>query len=647
MAWFCLSRLVRPHAMDGGTAFAVAAADGHVDTCALILAAAGPAAASLTGACDARGLLPLHVAALRGRAKMAETLLVHGAAVDAATRLCGATQRAAEDGWGLTALHYAACSGQTEVVATLLRHGGSPSAGSSLGKQPLHFAAEYGHATAIALLLEKGGSDRDATDSCGGTPLAYAVLRHHEPAVRALLDAGCDASSADSCGCSPITWALEFPLLGDHCGMAHCSAAPAGRGGGRAAVRGARRGCGRGRGGSPADAALAVCQALQQWPSPPKALGAGSWGAAGVPHTREAWSGILEAVVTHPALSAAWSGNSDVLGPIAAAAGAAWDTPVLCTVRDARAALDARIAALFRSVNVGAVFEVAAAERAASGEGDAGAYGEVVPHAFLRLLNRCYRSHSPQRATAKDSGATHTASANPGNDRPAPEDWGTFVDVGSGSGIGVFAAFLALPFRTCAGIELLWEMHRVAELGAQRWKKAAAKAATASGVTDGDGEASAVAECVLEKVDADRIVLRSTDAHFGLQALGTAAAAAGGASTTRVCELLCADAFEKGGRSEALLLDASVVFCNCISWPAELKCTLAAAVTKVGALLLMTAPLPVIPCSVGVPARGGGGHTEPEVAVWEAHTTYCAQSFTPRGRIYLYIRRRPDSSDIL
>ena len=34
--------------------------------------------------------------------------------------------------------------------------------------------------------------------------------------------------------------------------------------------------------------------------------------------------------------------------------------------------------------------------------------------------------------------------------RQEMDDWGTFVDVGSGSGIGVFAAYLALPFSVCA-----------------------------------------------------------------------------------------------------------------------------------------------------------------------------------------------------
>ena len=75
------------------------------------------------------------------------------------------------------------------------------------------------------------------------------------------------------------------------------------------------------------------------------------------------------------------------------------------------------------------------------------------------------------------------------------------------------------------------------------------------------------------------------------------------------------------------------MFCNCISWPSEIKLALSEAVTRVGAVLLMTAPLPVS-CSV---ATAGDAQT---AAAWVVYTTFCTLSFTPRGRIYLYVRRR-------
>ena len=133
----------------------------------------------------------------------------------------------------------------------------------------------------------------------------------------------------------------------------------------------------------------------------------------------------------------------------------------------------------------------------------------------------------------------------------------------------------------------------------------------------------------------------------------------------RSCELVCGDAFAAGSRSEALLAEATVVFCNCISWPPELKQALSekvramsrtferqqptcavqpthvglvwyacegVQVSKLGAMLLMTSPLPLSSCSVGF--------SPSPASEWEAHTTFCALSFTPRGRIYVYIRRR-------
>ncbi len=63
----------------------------------------------------------------------------------------------------------------------------------------------------------------------------------------------------------------------------------------------------------------------------------------------------------------------------------------------------------------------------------------------------------------------------------------------------------------------------------------------------------------LEKIDSKRITV-TTSGNTG-----------SGQSGQRCCELVCGDAFAAGGRSEALLADATVVFCNCISWPPELK----------------------------------------------------------------------------
>ena len=74
------------------------------------------------------------------------------------------------------------------------------------------------------------------------------------------------------------------------------------------------------------------------------------------------------------------------------------------------------------------------------------------------------------------------------------------------------------------------------------------------------------------------------------------------------------------------------VYCNCISWPASLKHTLGSRVTKLGAILLLTSPLPL--------AVEGGAvccHLEGQFRLYQTHV---AQTFTPRGRIFVYVRQR-------
>ena len=508
------------------------------------------AAPLLVRATDDRGLLPLHVSAMRGLAALCLALLEHGAEVDAPTQLVPTTRRAAEDGWARTALTFAAEYGHNATISLLLREGASASSRTTLGKTPLHFAAEYGHAAAIALILEASGASADETaravDCSSASPLAYAVRGGHESAVQALLSAAPRTRDGeDVYGCTALSWALEYPLHGrDSHRMAdrgeqarQCVSAAVGRqpAGGRA-VDTAR---GRSRGRDSIDAAREVCRALLPWALPqPSAtqvlavfnetspVNMAKWSPV-------VWTPLLAFIVSNPGLNGVWSGNSDELEQLAKtvarvervsspcaepgserhiAEGSFFHSAAAQSVRAARSALDSMVGSLFRSVNVGTVFEVrmvclrevqwrqfcsrdndwfgqvAAAERQAGGGADAGAYGEVVPHDFLRycsswllfpidssrqranercetyqlvcgpnrLLFRTYTAHCQPHILpepAIDGTAGTTDDSRGGHHHHAPTNdwnWGTFVDVGSGSGIGVFTANLALPFSVCA-----------------------------------------------------------------------------------------------------------------------------------------------------------------------------------------------------
>jgi len=157
----------------------------------------------------ARGLTgrtPLHIAAERGRPRVADLLLDAGAAVDAR-----------EDA-GCTPLHVTALYGHPAVAALLLDRGADPNAqtgdacadwidddGRPVGTQegletPLHFAARGGHA-AVARHLLTHGADVDARDVLELTPLDWAAGSGHREAARLLVARGAAPVSIFAAAC--------------------------------------------------------------------------------------------------------------------------------------------------------------------------------------------------------------------------------------------------------------------------------------------------------------------------------------------------------------------------------------------------------------------------------------------------------------
>ncbi len=110
---------------------------------------------------DARGRTPLHLAADRGHADVAEALLAAGADANAK----------ADD--GSTPLHLAAEGGRADVAEALLAAGAAANARDDYGSTPLHRAAWMGHASAADVLLT-AGADLHAKADGGRTPLDMA-----------------------------------------------------------------------------------------------------------------------------------------------------------------------------------------------------------------------------------------------------------------------------------------------------------------------------------------------------------------------------------------------------------------------------------------------------------------------------------------
>jgi len=99
------------------------------------------------------------------------------------------------------ALHAAAASGSVACVRCLLDVGCDRGQRDRDGQTPLHAAARAGSTGAILdLLLPHPPASPNPLDMWSRTPLHWATLNGHEPAVRWLLEHGADAAAKDKAG---------------------------------------------------------------------------------------------------------------------------------------------------------------------------------------------------------------------------------------------------------------------------------------------------------------------------------------------------------------------------------------------------------------------------------------------------------------
>jgi ankyrin repeat protein len=202
----------------GASALFMAAAEGHMDVGKMLLKkGADPNQA------DNDGDVPVYVAASNGHTDFVRELLAHRADKNrqnnaGATPLFVACQKGhtdiavllIQDGAvlgkmdndGDTALIIAAEQGHADVVDELLRCGASQ--GKNLdGDTPLIFAAQKGHTAIVKALLNNDANPDDGNND-GITPLIYAAQNGHLAVVKALLRKGASKNKASRNGVTPL-----------------------------------------------------------------------------------------------------------------------------------------------------------------------------------------------------------------------------------------------------------------------------------------------------------------------------------------------------------------------------------------------------------------------------------------------------------
>ena len=171
------------------------------------------------------------LAARAGGADAVDTLLRHGATVDAADARTGAT-----------ALMWAALDNRADAVRALARGGAAVNARAALTAFPhtppgvigdaleegisyvgqtvlpkggwtaLMYAAREGAGEAVAALADTG-ADLNATDPDGATALSLAVINGHARVALVLLERGANPNIADRTGMTPLYAAVDLHTM--------------------------------------------------------------------------------------------------------------------------------------------------------------------------------------------------------------------------------------------------------------------------------------------------------------------------------------------------------------------------------------------------------------------------------------------------
>jgi ankyrin repeat protein len=174
-----------------GTPLHYAAARNSADIAEVLIDAGANLEAEATGTAQRRAH-PLHTAALVNAVKVAELLISRGAQVDA------------RDAADSTPLSVAAANGQAEISEVLLKAGADPLAENRDHDTPINLAAMSGRLNVVQVLVSHGVDINIRHKVHGYTALRTATECNRSEVVEFLLAHGADPNIPDNDGKTPL-----------------------------------------------------------------------------------------------------------------------------------------------------------------------------------------------------------------------------------------------------------------------------------------------------------------------------------------------------------------------------------------------------------------------------------------------------------
>lgn len=160
----------------------------------------------------ANGPTALMVAAHHGDGAAVNALLAHGADVNATGLSIEAIANGGDDTPDSTPLTEALGQGHVGIAESLLKHGASVNAPNSLGETPLMLSVSLGDVPAVKLLLANG-ADVNAKADNGKTSLMLAAEGARVDIAQLLLAKGADVNAKDNDGATALIWGTYHPAI--------------------------------------------------------------------------------------------------------------------------------------------------------------------------------------------------------------------------------------------------------------------------------------------------------------------------------------------------------------------------------------------------------------------------------------------------